>query len=449
MVSQTFLSTKPQPRRLQPPSRRRVKVILSKEARVVLAFERRRKAQGFRDDLDTTWVQLDEATKKIASTHHKSVKRVQRDLYLGHGVLRTKRVKVNAWNAFFWKKGRENQTQDAPGGKVSLPNLVQSFRDEYKKLSPSKKSALVEEFSKFREAKSFGFRVGAQSKVNDVTKTLKALNNLRCRTGTETILYATRGSTDVPLNGVAFATEGVQDFMGTVMGIDNQDMVSKMEGFAIQGIKGAASNHAQLVSQVRAAIRNIINQKLRETTGDQEAKMQWAHYFRNVVQRHSVVIEGWPDGIPFSNLSSISSALSQLETLLRKWESGTTYWKQLTEDEFEELRAKRNQQLEDGEINDHTRRTRSDKGKKRKRISDLDNGDNSRRHHAGKGKNYKSAAVIESEHEDDTQDGPAANANQSIPSSPTSTAALAAAFANMSSGDHQRLLSNLDTVPMM
>jgi hypothetical protein len=64
------------------------------------------------------------------------------------------------------------------------------------------------------------------------------LNSLKCRTGAETILYTTRGSTDLPLRGVSFATEGVQTFMGSVMGIDGQDLVSKMEGFAVQGIKG-------------------------------------------------------------------------------------------------------------------------------------------------------------------------------------------------------------------
>jgi len=64
------------------------------------------------------------------------------------------------------------------------------------------------------------------------------LNSLRCRTGAETILYTTRGSTDLPLRGLTFATEGVEEFMGSVMNIDNQDLVSKMEGFAIRGMCG-------------------------------------------------------------------------------------------------------------------------------------------------------------------------------------------------------------------
>jgi len=89
-----------------------------------------------------------------------------------------------------------------------------------------------------------------------------------------------RGSTDLPLRGIALATEGVQHFMGSVMGIDNQDLVSKMEGFAVQGMKGsnfhyfccpsdllhlgAATNHKQQVSAIRSKIHDIINTKLHQ-----------------------------------------------------------------------------------------------------------------------------------------------------------------------------------------
>jgi hypothetical protein len=52
------------------------------------------------------------------------------------------------------------------------------------------------------------------------------------------MLFSTRGSTDLPLRGVTFATEGVDDFMEGGMKIDSQDFVGKMEGFAVQGIKG-------------------------------------------------------------------------------------------------------------------------------------------------------------------------------------------------------------------
>jgi hypothetical protein len=50
--------------------------------------------------------------------------------------------------------------------------------------------------------------------------------------------------------------------------------------------------------------------------------------------------------------------------LLHKWETGATYWKRLSNTEFEELRQKRNKELEQGEIGEPSRQIRSDKGKK-------------------------------------------------------------------------------------
>ena len=113
--------------------------------------------------------------------------------------------------------------------------------------------------------------------------------------------------------------------------------------------------------------------------------MQWAQYFRNVVALYNVIIEGWPEAIPFANLSSTSSSLSQLELLLQKWEMGMTYWKEISDEEVEELRQKRNEQIEGGEIEEPSLRTRSDKGKKRVRRSSDD---------PPSRKKYKSAATI-------------------------------------------------------
>lgn len=65
------------------------------------------------------------------------------------------------------------------------------------------------------------------------------MSNLKSRTGVETMLFLTRGSTDLPLRGVAFATKGVEDFLESALKTDEQDFIGKMEGFAIQGVKGS------------------------------------------------------------------------------------------------------------------------------------------------------------------------------------------------------------------
>ena len=98
--------------------------------------------------------------------------------------------------------------------------------------------------------------------------------------------------------------------------------------------------------------------------------MEWKHYWRNVVKRYMVTIEGWPANIPFRDLSEVSSSLTELETLLRKWHCGKIYWKQLTDTEFQDLDRDRDNQIEGGELKAPTcRRRRSDRGKKRSQVN--------------------------------------------------------------------------------
>ena len=138
----------------------------------------------------------------------------------------------------------------------------------------------------------------------------------------------------------------------------------------------------------------ITQSNVGEISGEPSAKMEWANFFRNVVQRYRVNIEGWPEKIPFDNLSNVSSALPDLEMLLRSWESGATYWKTLSEDEYEDIHHKRDEKILSGELTEHRRRTRSDKGKKRKRQATSDE---------GRRKKYKSSSVVNSDDDDDDE----------------------------------------------
>ncbi|KAG6372114.1 hypothetical protein JVT61DRAFT_8828 [Boletus reticuloceps] len=393
MVSQSFTTTKQH--RIQPPRLPRAKVTLSADARAALKLDRQHKSEQFYSDLGDALDKLDETTKTLASKHKRSVRFIQNNLTLGHAKFCNKRNKINAWNAFCWKKHQTTHTK-----RNVLPDLVTNHKLEYSKLSADEKQRLVEEFSDFRLNKTTGTRVTMRSKVNDVTHTIKSieleLDNLRCRTGVETILYAARGTTSLPLRGVAFATDGVEDFMPSVMGVDKQEMVSKMEGYAVQGVRGAAKNHQERVSQLRGQVREIINRKLREITGDSNAKMQWKYYFRNIVASYKVMIKGWPSSLPFVNLSDASSSYSQLDTLLRRWEAGSTHWETVSDLEFENLRRDRNQQIEAGEIEDPGRRPRSDKGTKRRHNQ----GDNPQHN-----KKHKSTVTVDDDDNESSNEG--------------------------------------------
>jgi hypothetical protein len=91
--------------------------------------------------------------------------------------------------------------------------------------------------------------------------------------------------------------------------------------------------------------------------------MQWAQYWRNVVKRYSVIIEGWPERIPFVNLSTVSNSLTDLEMLLRKWRSGAIYWKRLTPEELDGMEKERDEDIETGVVVEKRRRVRCDKGR--------------------------------------------------------------------------------------
>ena len=108
---------------------------------------------------------------------------------------------------------------------------------------------------------------------------------------------------------------------------------------------------------------------LGDAVKDSSIVMHWTHYWRDIVTRHHVIIDGWPDNVPFKNLSDVSSSLQALESLLRKWESGEVFWKLLTDVEFKEMDLERDASIENGmTLESHARRTHSDKGKKQSRL---------------------------------------------------------------------------------
>ncbi|KAG2155232.1 uncharacterized protein EDB93DRAFT_1101805 [Suillus bovinus] len=266
MVLHSFMVTNSR-RWVQAQPSRRPKVTLSKEARAAITAQCRNKSHQFRVALHNAWDELDETMKTIASSHHKSFCHVQNDLCMGHEMLCYQRSKLSAWNMFCWKKHHEDKENGATG-KAVLQDLIRDENcDEYCNLTDNEKAQLLQEYREHKETKTTGIHILTKSKVNDVTQTLKAveneLKNLWTCTGAESILYTTRGSTDLPLRGIAFATEGVHEFMGSVMNIDDQDLVSKMEGFAVQGMKGAARNHQKRTSDIWSTIHQEINKTLR------------------------------------------------------------------------------------------------------------------------------------------------------------------------------------------
>ncbi|KAH7918192.1 hypothetical protein BV22DRAFT_1024987 [Leucogyrophana mollusca] len=408
------------PRRVQGLTRMRAWQKLSKEAHAKVNMRRREVSTKYWSAIDDVWKMIDEASENIVVDNNKSLRRVQPELHMGRALSRTKCTKVSDWNTFCWKKSQsENNNHNIGGsGKDVLPMLVWDLSAEYAVLSQEERDAITEEYKQYKDTKILGRCISTKSRINNVTHTVKAveqhispppspcttphsvlnilqLNSLNSHTGVESILFITHGSTDLPLRPIGFATHGVKEFMPTVMGMDTQDSITKMEGFAVQGIKGrAAKNHQQRVSEVRGKIHKEIVSQLEIIMGQPKVKMHWKYYWQNVVKVYQVQIVGWPDNSPFANLSDVSSALPDLQSLLRKWKSGVIHWEKVSDEELKRLTVECHQRLENGEIEDPRHCTRSDKGKTRAK------------HSCGVNKSkaaaptYKSSATINSDDED-------------------------------------------------
>ncbi|KAG2337881.1 hypothetical protein BDR05DRAFT_1004676 [Suillus weaverae] len=103
-------------------------------------------------------------------------------------------------------------------------------------------------------------------------------------------------------------------------------------------------------------------------------------------------MEGWPDNIPFINLSNVSSALPGLQMLLDKWEAGEICWRHLEESEYQKLGQEHGEKVSNDKVVDKCHQTCSDKGKKLEQPSDAS---------AHRRKAYKSAATVVSDDESD------------------------------------------------
>ncbi|TFK67057.1 hypothetical protein BDN72DRAFT_899278 [Pluteus cervinus] len=371
------------------------RLIMTPAARMDALRRQRETRHRYNNEVQTTWTELTTMAEDIAKKHHKSVQRVQRDIHLAQPV--QKRPKVNAWNAFCREtKEQRRSSGDTETGRSFLPHLVQQERENYKKLTPEEKQQLIEKHTQRRSVEATTRRVSGHTRAIDVASTMKhareVFSNLQSRTGVEILVYAVPGTTDLPIKGSVWSTDGAKNFMEGTMKIDEQDLLGKMEGHAINGVYGtdpifyflnvielklgAADNHDQRKGVLREQVRQHILHGLRVITQNPTARMEYVHYWEKVVRRYHVVLEGWPDKLPFKNLSDCADSLYDINLLQDQMKNQLLSWKKLTEIEFDELDEIRQLDIAEGRVpGPKPRKVRSDRGQKRKQndVVDSDN----------------------------------------------------------------------------
>lgn len=165
----------------------------------------------------------------------------------------------------------------------------------------------------------------------------------------------------------------------------NQDsgvLANQFEAYNLQGEKAIVARNAnERACELRKSLRTLLRNKLREltvllfsccslilscihtgeTTGDENATLQWLDHYAALVQKHHVELVGWPLG---SELSPDKLTLRSLEAAIELVECGHCFWRKLSVTEYEE-RVKHFR--ESGRLPAAKKRAqRSDKGTSRK-----------------------------------------------------------------------------------
>ncbi|KDQ59630.1 hypothetical protein JAAARDRAFT_56629 [Jaapia argillacea MUCL 33604] len=351
------------------------RIKLSAEARKILKIQHRTTAMSYQEDLNNAWAEIEAIKDKLAAKYSKSCARVGVDLHGGRGSLtKGRQNKTSAWNAFIWKMRQIMGEGTDPGCGV-LTDITQdaNLRARYEATSNKECELYVQELERYKATNAKAQRISARSKTNDIMHTVAAIEdelvNLGLQTNAEAMLVVVKGSTNMTTKPRLFTTERVENFLAGTLKMDPGDFVTHMEGCAIGGLRGAA-NHKNRLSSAWTFLRELINTKLVEVTGDAAATMKWTQYWWDIVTKYRVVVDGWPNSIPFGNLSDVVKTLHEYESLTRKWQKGKIFFKTLSEQEFAEMDEDQQQQIDNGEIDIPTRKTCSDKGQKRVHLAE-------------------------------------------------------------------------------
>ncbi|KAG2135613.1 hypothetical protein BD769DRAFT_1385497 [Suillus cothurnatus] len=97
---------------------------------------------------------------------------------MGWGLPCLKHSKPSVWNTFCWKKSQEvNKENCNSHRKEALQSLVHDHKEEYHTLTQEEQQELLQEFADQKETKVSGLHVSMKLKINDITQTLKAVEN--------------------------------------------------------------------------------------------------------------------------------------------------------------------------------------------------------------------------------------------------------------------------------
>ncbi|KAJ7323997.1 hypothetical protein DFH08DRAFT_711561, partial [Mycena albidolilacea] len=152
---------------------------------------------------------------------------------------------------------------------------------------------------------------------------------------------------------------GAMAFFREVLKMDPADVLAKFELWCCARDKGFTG--LDTLASMRKEVTNMIKTGLVLACKKTKCAMNYERYIKAVVLGYGCALIGWPLSVNFTSPTNIST-VDEMRTLRDALRDGTCRWKVLNAAEKEKWRQEYEEKVESGEIVEHVRKVRGDKG---------------------------------------------------------------------------------------
>ncbi|TFK59028.1 hypothetical protein BDN72DRAFT_906209 [Pluteus cervinus] len=318
--------------------------------------------------LDYTFAKVTELSKKHNKDEHYFY-----DLFFGGGLhMVNHHNKINAFNAFLSIKARDHRLVEGKES-LKLEELQVLHLEEYHALDDAQRLAYVEQFKALKTTSVELQRPTPRSRIQDVSNVIRNIElllvALQRRAGVQAMVCIFRNTAAYVMDLQWFFTNPeIKPYLPMAVGRrwDTSQVGARLEAFAIAGCDTARlfKTVQQKVEYYKMAIRNRVNQNLRQITGNSNIQMQYVHFESRIVIPYGIDIVGW-NHPTFGNPSELSSSLDLLKKLYEALLSGKCKFVTLTEAEHDARTKEYEAKVVNGDNDIPQRQQRKDAGKKR------------------------------------------------------------------------------------
>ncbi|KAJ7700311.1 hypothetical protein B0H17DRAFT_925532, partial [Mycena rosella] len=146
-------------------------------------------------------------------------------------------------------------------------------------------------------------------------------------------------------------------FIEDILRLDPRDIAAQFELWAVAREKGLTG--VDTLRSMRKEVTKYISTGLRDTTKKKKISMNYLQYRKAIVLKYGVVLKGYPlegDLVNPNNINDIESIAKVRDAL----KSGECFWYRMSPREREIEKEEYSRLVEEGAIQEHTRKVRSD-----------------------------------------------------------------------------------------